>query len=116
MPFGSQFQVKEHKLVVSQRVDPSQFVHATTEEEHRDNRGIMDDGTSQSLSHKDIHDMKEEGRSGQVGSLCTCNALLFNEQERYKRLDYGRTGQPDHPLLRAPPLYWDHLPMVHTHY
>ena len=68
MPFGSQFQVKGHELVVSQNVDTTQFVEDATTSDTKDNRSIKDDGSSQSLTHKEIHDMKEEGKSGQVGS------------------------------------------------
>ena len=34
----------------------------------KDNKEILDDGTAQKLSHKDIHDMKNQGLSGQVSS------------------------------------------------
>lgn len=71
-PFGSQFQVKDHKLVPSQRLNRSHYVEdvamgASTV--MKDNRSIVDDGSSQCLSHKDIHDMKAEGRSGQVSVI-----------------------------------------------
>ena len=33
---------------------------------YKDNKDIVDDGTSQQLSYKDIHDMKDKGLSGQV--------------------------------------------------
>lgn len=67
-PYGSQFQVKGHILVSSQRTDTAaQYVTgAVTIEQDKDNRRIVDDGSSQTLTSEDIHHMKEEGRSGQV--------------------------------------------------
>lgn len=76
MPFGSQFEVKGHQLVVSQSVDPTQFVEEMSDT--RDNRSIKDDGASQCLTHKEIHDMKEEGKSGQVCVSSICNNIMFS--------------------------------------
>ncbi len=79
-PFGSQFQVKDHKLVPSQGVDTTQYVVEVIEVENKDNRKIIDDGSSQSLTHKDIHDMKEEGISGQVRiNALVCISLAYSQ-------------------------------------
>lgn len=81
--FGSQFQVKGHILVPAQRIDTTaQYVTGTgTTEQSKDNRSIVDDGSSQSLTTEDIHHMKEDGKSGQVGLhkiILTCGPPLMD--------------------------------------
>ena len=90
MPFGSQFQVTDHKLVPSQRVDPTHYVEEVTKE-NKDNRKIIDDGSSQTLTHKDIHDMKEEGLSGQdILDSVIQGSSSFKEKTSYAQEKYIR--------------------------
>ena len=64
-PFGTQYEVREHRLVPTVPVNKPVYTSEPTEED-RDNRQIVDDGSSQKLSHEDIHKMKDEGISGKV--------------------------------------------------
>ena len=81
VPYGAKFEVKGRQLVQIRASkdfseDSSHQEEGEEEEEEedcgRDNRGIVDDASSQKLMHHEIQLMKEKGCSGQARGRSAC--------------------------------------------
>lgn len=70
LPYGSQFEIVGGSLMPLREEEIGEESSGLSQlmdiESAKNNRKIVDDGTSQKLTHEEIHEMKKKGLSGQV--------------------------------------------------
>ncbi|KAL8153866.1 hypothetical protein V2J09_011626, partial [Rumex salicifolius] len=117
-PFGSVFQVENGKdgpylscMLQTSEVrlpgkDGQEKENDTEEVEMRDNRGLVDDNTAQSLTGEDINAMKREGATGgQIVEALIANSSTFEKKTAFSQEKYLLRKQKKYApriLLRRP--------------
>lgn len=113
-PFGSMFQLENGKdgpflsrmLPTAGGNNVQEKENAVIEEEVRDNRGIVDNNTAQSLTGEDIDAMRREGATGdQIVEALIANSATFEKKTVFSQEKYLLRKQKKYApriLLRRP--------------
>lgn len=90
-PFGGKFEIKGQHLIPVAKTPPE------VEEEEEDevctgsNRKIVDDATSQRLTHEEIQSMKKSGCSGQdILESVVQNSATYSERTKFSQEKYRK--------------------------